>query len=307
LVGRQLDSGGIQQLSNQQMHEIVLSKNETAKTLEKFLTEKFPIGYVRKVFRKNGARINGRRAKAEDLIRGGDRLQLYIPFEATKKTAADHAKLETIFEDKSLLVINKPAGIAVHEGRTVSKRASILGILESRYHGAETKPRLIHRLDKDTSGLLLVAQNDRAAEDLIEAFESAGVVKEYACLVAGRLPSSEGKIDLPLPGREGHPVRALTRYRVVKRFPETTFVRVIIETGRLHQIRLHFAKLGYPVVLDDQHGDFGFNKLFRKKYGLKRQFLHAEKLRIAYGGKAREWHAPLPEDLQKVLAKLEER
>jgi 23S rRNA pseudouridine955/2504/2580 synthase len=292
------------------MHEIVLPENETVKTLEKFLARKFPIGYVRKVFRKNGARINGRRAKDSDLVRAGDRIQLYIPFETTQKVSrasAATSQLETIFEDESLLVINKPAGLAVHEGKTVSKRASILGILESRYRGSETKPRLIHRLDKDTSGLLLIAKNEQTAEEPIKAFESREVVKEYACLVVGRLPANEGKIDLPLPGREGQLVRALTRYRVVNRFEETTFVRVIIDTGRLHQIRLHFAKLGYPVVLDDQHGDFGFNKRFRKEYGLRRQFLHAEKLKIRYTGKTYEWSAPLPADLRQVLAKLEKR
>jgi 23S rRNA pseudouridine955/2504/2580 synthase len=100
-------------------------------------------------------------------------------------------------------------------------------------------------------------------------------------------------------------VRALTRFQVVQRFPETTLVRVQIETGRLHQIRLHFAALGYPVVMDDQHGDFGFNRRFRKQYGLKRQFLHAAKLKIKHGGKQREWKAPLANDLKQVLALLE--
>jgi 23S rRNA pseudouridine955/2504/2580 synthase len=292
------------------MHEIVLPENETAKTLEKFLARKFPIGYVRKVFRRNGARINGRRAKDTDWVHPGDRIQLYIPFETTQQTSSPSAatsQLETIFEDESLLVINKPAGMAVHEGKTISKRASILGVLESRYRGSETKPRLIHRLDKDTSGLLLIAKNGQTAEELIKAFESREVVKQYACLVVGRLSSNEGKIDLPLPGREGHLVRALTRYRVVSRFEETTFARVNIDTGRLHQIRLHFAKLGYPVVLDDQHGDFGFNKRFRKEYALRRQFLHAEKLKIRYRGKTHEWSAPLAADLRQVLAKLEKR
>jgi 23S rRNA pseudouridine955/2504/2580 synthase len=116
---------------------------------------------------------------------------------------------------------------------------------------------------------------------------------------------NEGRIDFPLPGRQGTPVRALTRYRVIKRFPETTLARVQIETGRLHQIRLHFAKLGYPVVLDDQHGDFRFNKRIRKESGLKRQFLHAEKLTLQYHGKQRHWTAPLPKDLQEVLPRLE--
>jgi 23S rRNA pseudouridine955/2504/2580 synthase len=92
---------------------------------------------------------------------------------------------------------------------------------------------------------------------------------------------------------------------VSKRYAETTLARAAIETGRLHQIRLHFAKLGFPVVLDEQHGDFAFNRSFRRQYGLKRQFLHAEKLKIPYRGKMREWIAPLPEDLRRVLRKLD--
>ena len=152
---------------------------------------------------------------------------------------------------------------------------------------------------------MLIAKNPQTEADLASLFESGNVGKEYLCLVVGRLPSDEGKMDFSLPGRDRNPVRALTRFRVLKRFSETTLVRVQIETGRLHQIRLHFAKLGYPVVMDDQHGDFGFNKRFRKEYGLKRQFLHAAKLNIKYSGKQREWTAPLPTDLKEILPKLE--
>jgi 23S rRNA pseudouridine955/2504/2580 synthase len=290
------------------MHEIVLPVGETPKKLENFLKKQFPIGYVRKVFRKNGVRINGRRAESDDLIRAGDRVQLYITFEpdaATAKRGKFLPKIDVVFQDDSLLVINKPAGLAVHEGKTVSKQESLLGILESRYRNRGIKPQLVHRLDKDTSGLLLVAKNQQTATELASSFETGKVDKEYLCLVAGRLQTNEGKIDFPLPGRDGKPVRALTRFRVVKRFSEVTLVRAAIETGRLHQIRLHFAKLGYPVVMDDQHGDFGFNKRFRKEYGLKRQFLHAEKLKLIYAGKQREWTAPLANDLQRALRLLE--
>jgi 23S rRNA pseudouridine955/2504/2580 synthase len=290
------------------MHEIVLPVGETPKKLENFLKKQFPIGYVRKVFRKNGVRINGRRAESDDLIRAGDRVQLYIPFEpdaTTAKRGKFLPKIDVIFQDDSLLVINKPAGLAVHEGKTVSKQESLLGILEGRYRNRGIKPQLVHRLDKDTSGLLLVAKNQQTATELASSFETGKVDKEYLCLVAGRLQTNEGKIDFPLPGRDGKPVRALTRFRVVKRFSEVTLVRAAIETGRLHQIRLHFAKLGYPVVMDDQHGDFGFNKRFRKEYGLKRQFLHAEKLKLIYAGKQREWTAPLANDLQRALRLLE--
>ena len=288
------------------MREIVLPASETPKKLEKFLTRQFPIGYVRKVFRKSGVRINGRRAKADDLVKSGDRIQLYLPFEPEKKVSAPihkATKLEVLFEDEALLVINKPAGLAVHEGKTVSKQESLLGVLENRYRARDIKPRLVHRLDRDTSGLLLIAKNQQTAEALMTLFESGDVAKEYLCLVVGRLPSNDGKIDFPLPGREGGAVRALTRFRVLERFSETTLVRAVIETGRLHQIRLHFAKLGYPVVMDGQHGDFGFNKRFRKEFGLKRQFVHAEKLKIKHGGKQREWMAPLAQDLAQTLAR----
>jgi 23S rRNA pseudouridine955/2504/2580 synthase len=289
------------------MREIVLSSNEMPKRIENFLKSRFPIGYVRKLFRKNGVRVNGRRAKEHDLVRAGDRVQLYVPFEAAKSRPLPchgEAAIETIFENDALLVINKPPGMAAHEGKTVQKRASLLGIVESRYRAAGIKPELVHRLDKDTSGLLLIAKNQQTADALERMFESVEIDKEYLCLVVGRLQQNEGKIDFPLPGREGKPVRALTRFRVIRRFSATTLLRVRIETGRLHQIRLHFAKLGYPVVMDDQHGDFAFNKRFRKQYGLKRQFLHAEKLKLKYQGKQAEWTAPLPNDLQKTLTQL---
>jgi 23S rRNA pseudouridine955/2504/2580 synthase len=285
--------------------EIIFPSDEPPKTLENFLKKRFPIGYVRKLLRKNGVRVNGRRRKPGDLIGPGDHLQLYIPFEKAAKSPgmANRSRpgLDIIFEDDGVLVINKPAGMAVHEGREVLKRDTVIGILESRYRSQGIAPRLVHRLDKDTSGVLAVAKDEKAAKELEASFESEKIEKEYLCLVAGRVQEKEGKIDIPLPGREGKPVRALTRFKIEKRFSETTLLRVWIATGRMHQIRLHCASLGYPIVMDDQHGDFGFNKRFRKLYGLKRQFLHAARLRLAYGGKDHVWVAPLPADLQHVL------
>ena len=286
------------------MREIILSAGETPRKLENFLKKQFPIGYVRKLFRKNGIRINGQRATSGDLIRSGDRIQLYIPFEpdaVTAKPGKSLHKIDRVFEDDSLLVINKPAGIAVHEGKTATKRHSVLGVLETQYRERGIKPQLVHRVDKDTSGLLLVGKNQQTTMELESSFETGKVDKEYLSLVVGRLLTNQGKIDYPLPGREGKPVRALTHFRVVKRFSQVTLVRLAIETGRLHQIRLHFAKLGYPVVMDDQHGDFAFNKRFRREYGLKRQFLHAERLKLNYAGEARHWTAPLPKDLDETL------
>ena len=288
------------------MHEIVVRAQESAKKLENFLKKEFPVGYVRKLLRKNGVRINGRRAKGEDLVRPGDRIQLYIEF--AKKASAAHTRstnrVDIIYEDNSLLVINKPAGIAVHEGKTVRKKDTVLGILEANYRGTDVRPQLVHRLDKDTSGLLLVAKNPVTVKELETRFEEGEVEKEYFCLVKGRLLLHEGNIDFPLQGRHGTPVHALTHYRVCRRFADATLVRVKIDTGRLHQIRLHFAKLGYSIVMDEQHGDFAFNRRFRKRFGLKRQFLHAEKLALRHAGKLKEWSAPVPQDLTEALKKL---
>ena len=290
------------------MQEIVVAPGEGVKKLENFLKKKYPIGYVRKLFRKNGIRLNGRRAKTDNTIHAGDRIQLYIPFEATAAKPTPSSSLnaiETIYEDESLLVIDKPAGIAVHEGKSVSRRESLADFIEKTYRGNKFRPKLAHRLDKDTSGVLVLAKSESALSELESQFETGNADKEYLCLVVGRVANNEGKIDSPLPGRGGDLVRAVTRYRVVKRFAETTLVRVSLETGRLHQIRLHFANLGYPVVMDDQHGDFVFNKRFRKAYGLKRQFLHAAKLAIGFGGTRCSWTAPLPKDLAHTLKLIE--
>jgi 23S rRNA pseudouridine955/2504/2580 synthase len=269
------------------MREIILGSNESGKKLENYLRKEFPIGYVRKLFRKNGIRLNGVRAKPADALRAGDKIQLYIPFDKQGTHAAPHLvalKLDIIFEDSNLLVIDKPAGLAVHEGKTVSKRDSMLGILERQYRESQSIPQLVHRLDQDTSGLLLVAKNSTTADELTQAFGTGAIDKEYLALVLGRLAHNQGVVDTPLPGR--------------------TLVRVAIETGRLHQIRLHFAELGHPVVMDDRHGDFAFNKKFRKDYGLKRQFLHAQKLCLKVAGKVCQWQAKLPKDLDETLASL---
>ena len=289
------------------MQELVVPAPEAAKKLENFLKKRFPIGYVRKLFRKNGIRLNNQRGRIEDIVRAGDRIKLYIPFEAqtVKATPSPFDPFKIIYEDESLLVINKPAGLAVHEGKSVLRRESLAGFIDKKYRHEQFRPKLAHRLDKDTSGVLVFGKNERTSAELENQFESGDNDKQYLCLVVGRLPKNEGRIDLPLPGRDGDLVRAVTRYRVVKRFADTTLVRVNLETGRLHQIRLHFAKLGYPVVMDDQHGDFNFNKRFRKDYGLKRQFLHAAKLAINCAGKRHIWTAPLAEDLQKTLKLLE--
>ncbi len=291
-------------------HEVLAPLTETPKKLENFLKNRFPIGYVRKLFRKNGIRLNGKRPKPADIVCPGDRIQLYIPFEENKQNLAGRAiseqKIKVIFEDQDLLVVDKPAGIAVHEGKEILKRHSVIGILQAKYHGAGVLLRLVHRLDKDTSGILLIAKQDKLAQELENQFIEGKVAKEYLCLVVGRVPQNEGKIDSPLPGRTGRAVCAITQYEVTRRFANTTLLRVRIATGRMHQIRLHLAKLGHPVVLDNRHGDFAFNRRFRKDFNLERQFLHASSLTLRYHGKHCTWRSLLPLDLARASQSLAE-
>ena len=293
------------------IQELVCPQDEAPKTAENFLKKRFPIGYVRKVFRKNAVKLNGNRCKPKDITRAGDTLRLLIPFDSRphkppSKEAPDIA-LEVVFENQDLLVINKPAGLAVHEGKSVTAHNSVLGVLQARQALTGAPPKLVHRLDKETSGLLLVAKNDRAAAELQLQFETGSVDKEYLALVVGRMRPRAGKIDLPLPGRDGNPAAALTFYRVEQEFDGTALLRVRIKTGRMHQIRLHLAGIGHPVVLDSRHGDFAFNKTFRKLHGLKRQFLHACSISLTYKGVKWSWAAPLPNDLRQTLTTLSSR
>ncbi|MBM4261668.1 MAG: RluA family pseudouridine synthase [Deltaproteobacteria bacterium] len=289
------------------MRQIEITPADNGKKLENFLKKEFPIGYVRKLFRKNAVRVNGQRVRPNCLVRSGDSVQLYIQFEAQTKSGRSVAvktPLPIVFEDNEILIIDKPAGLAVHEASGIQRRDTVIGILEAQYRAQPMRPRLVHRIDQDTSGLLLVAKNDQSKETLEGLFETKRVEKIYIALVSGRLPQPSGTIDFPLPGRDDQPVHAVTHYKTIQKFAETTLVEARIDTGRMHQIRLHFAKLGYPVVMDERHGDFAFNRRFRKDYGLKRQFLHAANLSLAYGGKKKNWHASLPEDLTDVLTQL---
>ena len=225
--------------------------------------------------------------------------------DAESAKAAPRAPFEIIFEDPDLLVIDKPAGLSVQESDATLRRHTLEGMLQLAYRAKGIVPRLVHRIDKETSGLIVVAKRPQVADELERQFETRAVEKEYLVLVVGRLFSTQGAIDFPLPGRDGRLVGARTLYRVEKEFSETTLARVKTETGRMHQIRLHFARLGRPVVADRQHGDFAFNKRFNRRYHLRRQFLHAAMIAFEHKGKKRKWTAPLPEDLARVLKALE--
>jgi 23S rRNA pseudouridine1911/1915/1917 synthase len=216
------------------------------------------------------------------------------------------ADLRVVFEDDDLLVIDKPAGLVVHPAPGHGGR-TVVAVLEGRIGGgAEGRPGIVHRLDKDTSGLMIVARNQEAHRVLSAAIKARKVKREYLALVEGTLGSRTGTIDAPL-GRDRRrrnrrAVRgagereARTHFEVVEVLPADTLVRVSLETGRTHQIRVHFAAIGHAVDGDREYGAKG-------RHGRKRQFLHAARLGFEHPrtGKRLEFDSELPQDLSEAL------
>jgi 23S rRNA pseudouridine1911/1915/1917 synthase len=219
-------------------------------------------------------------------------------------------------------VINKPAGLVVHPGTHGSHSDDSL-VNAILHHcmgtlggiGGTLRPGIVHRLDKDTSGLLVVAKNDKAQQFLMEQFQKKEVVKIYYALVVGRLEPEKGTIDAPI-GRSLHDRKkmavmenktskeAVTKYEVVRYLGDYTYVKVYLLTGRTHQIRVHFAAIGFPLVGDQTYGRIKVNNRFQQHYGLMRQFLHAAYLSFKLpdeNNKKEEFTSTLPSDLQRVL------
>lgn len=229
--------------------------------------------------------------------------------------------MKIIYEDKDLLVVDKPAGIIVFpEGKKSSEKTLIDYLLKEfpnlKDVGQAPRHGIIHRLDKDTSGILLVAKNNKSLEFFQEQFKKSKIVKKYLALVAGNVIEEQGKIET-LIGRDSKDRKkqrvylffepnskrkglreAVTEYKVLKRFPEQTLLEVIPKTGRKHQIRVHLLHLGHPIIGDKIY-NFKDQSILK---GLTRQFLHAHYLKFkAISSKTKELRSEIPKDLQKVL------
>jgi len=292
--------------------------------------------------------VNGIVEKASLKLRGGERIDITgEPHPAPLKAMAEEIPLDVVYEDADLAVINKPAGMMVHAGSGQNEdersRGTLVNALLFRFKalsatGGDLRPGIVHRLDKDTSGLIVVAKNDRTHAALAEMFSSRQIKKTYIALVQGSLERAKGTINANV-GRD--PVRrtrmtakplgdartAVTHYEIVRRltnrFGKFTLIRVRIETGRTHQIRVHMASIGHPVVGDTLYGGSGqltdqvasnaaTSKAARRKseperLKLGRNFLHAARLEFPHPktGKLLQLEAPLPAELEAFLSSLE--
>ena len=209
--------------------------------------------------------------------------------------------------DDDVIVVDKPPGLVVHPAPSY-REPTLVDVLAELAGGGEqkTRPGIVHRLDRDTSGLMVVARNDRSHASLAEQIKSRSAVREYTALVEGRLDSRSGTVDAPVGRNRRRRTRmtvrgsgsreARTHFEVIEFLPSDTLVRARLETGRTHQIRVHFGAIGHPVAGDPEYGAKG-------RHGLERQFLHASRLRFAHpaSGDELSFTSELPEDLEAAL------
>ncbi|MDX1687972.1 MAG: RluA family pseudouridine synthase [Candidatus Promineifilaceae bacterium] len=267
--------------------------------------------------------LGGEPVKASTRLEGGERVQVVLPEVEESGLRAQKIPLDILYEDDDLLAINKPAGMVVHPAPGHSEGTLVNAVLGYRPDlegiGGERRPGVVHRLDKETSGLILVAKNDKALRHLQRQFKQRTVEKRYLALVDGHIQPPQALIDAPIgrdpnnrkqmavirPGSGHRKRRAKTRYDTLKKYSTGdggfTLVACRPITGRTHQIRVHLAFVGYPIVSDTTYGRR------RQRTELDRHFLHAESL--AFRRPADDAHmslrAPLPPELQEVLDNLE--
>lgn len=281
-----------------------------------------PRSLIYRVLRTGEVRINGGRAKPEHRVKAGDRIRIppmrskpIAPAPTPSRSLRDFIGSAVIFEDRDLIVINKPAGVAVHGGSGLS-----FGVIEAlRAMQPEAKElELVHRLDRETSGCLLVAKRRAVLRELHATLREREMEKRYLTLVCGRWPFGRKTIDLPLKTNlkqggervvkvhaEGQ--HAVTTFEPARHFGKlATLLDVALGTGRTHQIRVHAAHAGYPIAGDEKYGDRECDVKL-KPYGLSRMFLHAHSLTFERAGQRKPFTiaAPLPAELQNVLDQLE--
>lgn len=268
--------------------------------------------------------VNGQTLKPKDKVHGGELLKVHAEPVAQGDWQSEDIPLAIVYEDADIVVIDKPAGLVVHPGAG-NPEGTLLNALLHRYPGQETIPRagIVHRLDKDTTGLMVVARTLEAQVSLVAQLQARTVKREYEAVVQGS-PVGGGTVDQPI-GR--HPRQrtkmavlqnggkpAVSHYRIVARFGQYTHVRVQLETGRTHQIRVHMAHIGLPLVGDPVYGGrlklpAGVSPHLRESLrNFGRQALHAVALSLEHprSGEAMGWTSPLPADFQTLLADLAE-
>ena len=261
---------------------------------------------AQKLIEDGAVRVDGAAVPKRHRVAAGETVTVELPPEPDAPEDAGPAPFAVRYEDGDLLVVDKPAGVVVHPARGHRSGTLAQALAGVAAGGEEGRAGIVHRLDRDTSGLLVVARSPAAHRTLKAALQARAITREYLALVEGRPPARTGTIDAPIGRDRRHrtrmstqtddPREAVTHFEVEEALPRTTLLRVRLETGRTHQIRAHLQAIGHPVAGDPEYGTPG-------RLGLERQFLHAARLRFAQPTTGAEVNvaSPLPEDLRAAL------
>jgi 23S rRNA pseudouridine1911/1915/1917 synthase len=307
-----------------QTNEWTVILKEARLRLDHYLTRKgvsLSRSRIQKLIENGRVTINGQQVKPSYRVHVKDRVRLDLPLPTPVEIEPEAIPLEIVYEDADLLVVNKAAGMVSHPAPG-NRRGTLVHALLHHCRdlsgiGGKERPGLVHRLDKETSGLLVVAKTEKAHRSLAAQFKAHSVTRRYLALVHGIPKKRRGTIDLSIgrdmrerkkfSSRTTRPRHALTEYEVLEQFHEFSLLAVRPKTGRTHQIRVHLSSLGHPVVGDKVYGTRK-KKTLEKELPVSRQMLHAERLGFDHPqtGKHLEYIAPVPSDMQGVLRQIKE-
>ena len=299
--------------------DFIVEDVDAGKRLDSFLAEKNTAKYTRsfigKMIEENLVLYNGKPSKASTKIKTGDRIELFEKEPEPLAVKGEEIPLEIVYEDDDLMVINKPRGMVVHpapghtSGTLVNAVLSHAGESLSSINGV-LRPGIVHRIDKDTSGLILVCKNDFSHKALAKQLEEHSITRRYHAICSGRLKEEQGTVSAPI-GRDEknrkqqainykHGKEAITHYRLLENLQNASLLECRLETGRTHQIRVHMKSIGHPLLGDPLYGPK------KNLYAIKGQALHAMVLGCVHprSGEYMEFSADYPEDFQKLLNKL---
>ncbi len=302
-------------------HDLTVSPEEAGIRIDRYLTSVLAghsRSQIQRLIKDGKVTVAGRAVPANRVVRGGDAVGIEIPEPTGAAPEPEDLDLDIVYQDSDLIVVNKPAGMVVHPAAGHAQGTLVNALLHEVDDlsgiGGELRPGIVHRLDRGTSGLMVVAKNDRAHAELARQFHDREVEKEYVALVWGVVQAGR-RIDLPIgrdpadrkkmSARARRARSAATRITAALQIPGVTLIHVAIATGRTHQIRVHLSEIGHPIVGDAVYG--GLRRRvpgdLRPVLGLDRPFLHAGRLVFHHpsDGRKMEFEAPLPPDLQTVL------
>lgn len=313
------------------MEKIIIDENGAGERIDKFLKEEFFLavettrGDVARAIKDGQILLNNKKVKPSYILKDQDAVMIDIQKEKEEIAPNTDIELEIIYEDENMIVVNKAMGLQVHPSDT-EKKNTLVNALIVRFpeiknvndgsEGSWMRPGIVHRLDKDTSGAMVIAKNKKTFDELKRQFADREVEKNYVAVVYGNLEKKTGVVDRPIAraasfkkqkiarGKtKGTARAAVTEYSLLKRYEGFDFVEALPKTGRMHQIRVHLASLGHPIIGDAKYK----RRDLICPDGVSRQLLHAQKLKFELWGKKYEFSAPLPSDFMEFMASLDEK